>query len=315
MRIGELVERAGVTTKAVRYYESLGLITPERRPNGYREYGEFHVRAVSEVRRLAECGIAPSCAAPFIECLDAGHVHGDECPASLAAYRDSISELDRTIALLTARRALLADRLQDGAERSFNSLETSAMTDYSVLPEGLPVPTDDGGAAHLPGLAVPALTLPSTDGQQINLAELGPGRSIVYLYPLTGRPGVDLPAGWDQIPGARGCSTEACDFRDHFKELAGAGVSRVFGLSSQETDYQREVVERLKLPFPMLSDEKFALQEALDLPVFSAPGHGKLYARLTLVVLDGLIEHAFYPIFPPNEHAQQVLKWLAANPR
>jgi peroxiredoxin/DNA-binding transcriptional MerR regulator len=315
MRIGELAARTGVTTKAVRYYESLGLVVPERRPNGYREYGEFHVRAVSEIRQLAECGIMPSRAAPFIECLDAGHAHGDECPASLAAYRDSIGELDRTIALLTARRALLADRLQDGAERSFKSLEIQPMTDYSVLPEGLPVPTDDGGAAHLPGLAVPALALPSTDGERVNLAELGPGRSIIYLYPLTGRPGVDLPAGWDEIPGARGCSTEACDFRDHFKELAAAGATKVFGLSSQDTAYQREVVERLSLPFPMLSDEKFALQEALDLPVFSAPGHEKLYARLTLVVLDGVIEHAFYPIFPPNEHARQVLEWLTANPR
>ncbi|EMY33856.1 thiol-specific antioxidant-like protein/peroxidoxin BcpB [Arthrobacter crystallopoietes BAB-32] len=220
-----------------------------------------------------------------------------------------------TIALLTARRALLAQRLQDGAERYFKSLETADMTDFSILPEGLPVPTDDGAASHLPGAAVPALTLAATDGRHVNLAELGPGRSIIYLYPLTGRPGVDLPAGWDEIPGARGCSTEACDFRDHFKELADAGATNVFGLSSQDTAYQQEVVERLKLPFPMLSDEWFALQEALDLPVFSAPGHEKLYARLTLVVLDGLIEHAFYPIFPPNEHARQVLEWLEAHPR
>jgi peroxiredoxin len=184
------------------------------------------------------------------------------------------------------------------------------MTDYTVLPDNLPVPEDDGAADHLTGLAMPALTLPASDGSTVDLAALGPGRTIIYLYPLTGRPGVDLPEGWDSIPGARGCSTEACDFRDHFADLQQAGAARVYGMSSQDPEYQAEVVTRLRLPFAMLSDERFALGEAIGLPTFAAPGHDRLYARLTLVVRDGLIEHVFYPIFPPNTHAQEVLAWL-----
>jgi peroxiredoxin len=184
------------------------------------------------------------------------------------------------------------------------------MTDYATLPDNLPVPHDDGAADHLPGTVMPTLSLPASDGNLVDLAALGPGRTIIYLYPLTGRPGVDLPQGWDAIPGARGCSTEACDFRDHFADLRRAGASRVYGLSSQDPDYQAEVVERLHLPFAMLSDPRLALADALDLPTFSAPGHDRLYSRLTLVVRDGHIEHVFYPIFPPNTHAQQVLTWL-----
>jgi peroxiredoxin len=183
------------------------------------------------------------------------------------------------------------------------------MTDYTVLPDNLPVPENDGAADHLTGLAVPALTLPASDGSAVDLAALGAGRTVIYLYPLTGRPGVDLPEGWDSIPGARGCSTEACDFRDHFADLRQA-VARVYGLSSQDPDYQAEVVARLRLPFVMLSDQRFALGDALRLPTFAAPGHDRLYARLTLVVRDGVIEHVFYPIFPPNTHAQEVLSWL-----
>ncbi len=188
------------------------------------------------------------------------------------------------------------------------------MTDFTALPEGLPVPRDDGAADHLPGTPMPALTLTASDGRTVDLAALGAGRTIVYLYPLTGRPGVDLPAGWDEIPGARGCSTEACDFRDHHADLRAAGAEQVWGMSSQDPDYQAEVVQRLRLPFAMLSDPDFALADALRLPTFAASGHDRLYARLTLVVRAGLVEHAFYPIFPPNEHARQVLAWLRANP-
>lgn len=137
---------------------------------------------------------------------------------------------------------------------------------------------------------------------------------MVYLYPLSGRPGVDLPEGWDSIPGARGCSAEACDFRDHFADLCGAGAERVYGLSSQGPGYQAELVERLRLPFTMLSDQDFALGDAMGPPVFAAPGHERLYARLTLVIRDRVIEHVFYPIFPPNIHGQQVLEWLVSNP-
>lgn len=188
------------------------------------------------------------------------------------------------------------------------------MTDYTVLPEDLPVPVDDGGADHLPGAVIPSFALPTSDGGTVDLASLGTGRTILYLYPLTGRPGAGLPEGWDAIPGARGCSTEACDFRDHFDDLRRAGVTAVWGVSSQDTEYQAEVVSRLRLPFSMISDEHFQLADALGLPTFAAEGHERLYTRLTLVVQHGRIEHVFYPIFPPNTHAQQLLNWLRANP-
>lgn len=188
------------------------------------------------------------------------------------------------------------------------------MIDYSKeLPDDLPVPVDDGAADHLVGRALPALTLTASDGTRVDLAALQPGRTIIYAYPMTGVPGTDLPEGWDAIPGARGCSTEAADFRDNFSVLHDAGAVQVYGLSSQDTAYQREVVERLGLPFSMLSDQGFALADALNLPTFAAPGHDRLYTRLTLVVRDGAIEHVFYPIFPPNTHAQQVLDWLHAH--
>jgi peroxiredoxin len=185
------------------------------------------------------------------------------------------------------------------------------MTDLSQLPSNLPVPQDDGAADHIVGRPVPALSLPSTSGESVALGALGPGRTVIYVYPMTGRPGVDLPVGWDDIPGARGCTPEACDFRDHHQDLVDAGADRVFGLSSQDSDYQRELVDRLRLPFAMLSDTELSLAMALDLPTFEAGGR-TLFTRLTLVIRDGVIEHVFYPIFPPNEHAQQVRSWLHA---
>lgn len=188
------------------------------------------------------------------------------------------------------------------------------MADYTTLPDDLPVPRDDGAAAHLPGLALPKLVLPTSDGQRVDLADLGDGRTVIYLYPLTGRPGAELPDGWDAIPGARGCSTEACSFRDHFQDLTSAGANRVYGYSSQTPAYQREVADRLGLPFPMISDEQLRLADAIHLPTFAAPGHGRLYTRLTLIVETGTIERVFYPIFPPNTHAQDVLDWLSRNP-
>lgn len=162
MQIGELAARAEVSIKAVRYYEQLGLVQPGRLPNGYRDYSDHDLRVTSEIRALAGFGINPARAAPFIECLDAGHQHSDECPASLAAYRDSIAELDRTIASLASRRELLAARLEQGASRTFGT-EPTTMIDYSkVLPDNLPVPEDDGAADHLAGLALPSLTLELT---------------------------------------------------------------------------------------------------------------------------------------------------------
>lgn len=185
--------------------------------------------------------------------------------------------------------------------------------DYSTLPADLPAPEDDGAAAHLFGATAPSITLASTRGSTIRLDSLGPRRTVVYIYPLTGRPGIDLPDGWNSIPGARGCTPEACGFRDHFQELLEAGAGRVYGLSSQDSAYQNEVVERLGLPFDMLSDPALSLADALGLPTFEAGGT-RLFKRLTLIIRDGVIEHVFYPIFPPDMHAEQVLTWLRNNP-
>ena len=180
--------------------------------------------------------------------------------------------------------------------------------DLNPLPTDLPIPTDDGACAHLPGLAIPPLTLPSTAGRTVDLATL-PGRVVIYCYPRTGRPGEALPAGWDAIPGARGCTPEACGFRDHYRELQRLDTA-VFGLSTQDTAYQREAAERLQLPFELLSDAHLDFATALSLPTFEVDGM-ILIKRLTLVVVDGLIEHVFYPVFPPDGHAAEVLAWLA----
>ncbi|SHF65756.1 redoxin family protein [Streptoalloteichus hindustanus] len=317
MRIGELARRAGVTTKAVRYYESLGLLTPERLGNGYRDYDEHDVRLAREIRALNALGIPVERTRPFLDCLAAGHRHADDCPASLAGYRDAIDELTQRIEGLAARRAVLLAHLRDAAHRNSGvspaDEEEDLMTDYTTLPADLPVPEDDGEAAHLPGATLPPLELHDTSGAPVRLDALGAGRTVIYVYPLTGRPGTDLPDGWDAIPGARGCTAQACGFRDHHQELLAAGAVSVFGLSSQDTDYQREVVERLHLPFPMLSDPERSLAGALGLPTFEAGGL-TLYKRLTLIVRAGVVEHVFYPIFPPNEHAEQVLTWLRDNP-
>jgi peroxiredoxin len=178
------------------------------------------------------------------------------------------------------------------------------------LPEDLPVPTDDGACAHLPGLAVPSLELPATDGRRIDLTAL-PGRTVVYCYPRTGRPDQELPTGWNEIPGARGCTPEACGFRDHHAELAALGAA-VFGLSTQDTAYQQEVAERLHLPFALLSDAELHLTTALRLPTFAVDGM-TLINRLTLVLRDGVIEHVFYPVFPPDTHAETVVAWLTTH--
>ncbi len=180
------------------------------------------------------------------------------------------------------------------------------------LPTDLPVPEDDGAADHLPGTPLPHIELASTAGRNVALDRLGPGRAVLYIYPMTGQPGVDLPDGWNDIPGARGCTPEACGFRDHHAELRATGAATVYGLSSQSTAYQAELAERLGLQFEILSDTGLELAQALDLPTFAADGE-RLYKRLTMIVADGRIEHVFYPIFPPDEHAAQVLEWLSAN--
>jgi peroxiredoxin len=180
------------------------------------------------------------------------------------------------------------------------------------LPEGLPRPVDDGACAHLAGLRMPHVRLPSTAGRSVDLGALTATRTVVYCYPRTGVPGAPLPDGWDQIPGARGCTPQTCGFRDHHHELAALGVD-VFGLSTQTTNYQREMTERLHLPFEVLSDSEFQLCDALRLPTFEVDGM-RLVKRLTLVVRAGVIETVFYPVFPPNESAEQVVGWLRQNP-
>ncbi|HKJ59741.1 MAG TPA: peroxiredoxin [Halobacteriales archaeon] len=184
------------------------------------------------------------------------------------------------------------------------------MSDESFpLPDDLPEPEDDGAADHLPGATVPSISLPATDGEAIDLAAL-PGRVVVYAYPKTGRPDRDvIPDGWEAIPGARGCTPEACGFRDHHRELLDAGAADVFGLSLQPTEYQREARDRLDLPFELLSDAGTALTDALGLPTFEVEGETFL-ERLTLVVADGRVVHVFYPVFPPDEHAAEVVGWL-----
>lgn len=179
--------------------------------------------------------------------------------------------------------------------------------------DGLPVPVDDGAARHLTGRPMPAVELAATDGSAVRLDALEAGRTVLYVYPLTGRPGEAVPEGWDAIPGARGCTPEACGFRDHHADLLAAGAGAVYGLSTQSTGYQRELVGRLHLPFAMLSDEALALRTALGLPTFHAAGR-TLYRRLTMIVSDGAVQHVFYPVFPPGEHAAQVLAWLRSQP-
>lgn len=180
---------------------------------------------------------------------------------------------------------------------------------FTSLPANLPEPQDDGAAAHLAGRHLPALALLSTAGKRVNLYETR-GLMVIYAYPMTGRPGVPLPNGWDDIPGARGCTPESCAFRDCHKEICGLGAE-IFGLSSQSTDYQREVRDRLHLTFDLLSDENFAFADALSLPTFTVEST-RLLKRLTLISLNGVIEHVFYPIFPPDRHPAEVVSYLKA---
>ena len=184
----------------------------------------------------------------------------------------------------------------------------TALHDPNVLPAELPAPQDDGAARHLAGMRLPSLVLAATDGSNVDLSKLS-GRTVVYVYPRTGVPGQPLPEGWNEIPGARGCTPQSCGFRDHFGELKRLGVVRVFGLSTQDTAYQREAVERLHLPFPVLSDERLALVRALDLPTFTTSGM-TLLKRMALIIDHGVISKAFYPVFPPDKNAEEVIAWL-----
>lgn len=320
MRVGELASQTGATVRALRYYEAMGLVVPSRLPNGYRDYALMAVRQVEEIRALTGLGLSVEETRPFVECLASGHVASDDCPASLAAYRHAIDRLSARITALAQRRDALATYLEAAAARVMPAAASCpAGPDSGDLPvsradRDLPSPDGDGNVAHLAGMRMPRVTLAASDGLAVRLDALGPGRTVLYLYPLTGRPGVDLPEGWDAIPGARGCTAEACGFRDHHAELRDAGAARVYGLSSQASDYQRELAERLRLPFVMLSDQQLTVRGLLGLPVFLA-GTTILYRRLTMIVAGGAVEKVFYPVPAPQRHAVQVLKWLRAHPQ
>jgi len=188
---------------------------------------------------------------------------------------------------------------------------TTTAHNPNVLPADIPVPQDDGGARHLAGRKLPSMALAATDGSRVDLSKLA-GRTVVYIYPRTGVPGQAPPEGWDAIPGARGCTPQSCSFRDHFAELERLGVAHLYGLSTQDTAYQREAVERLHLPFAVLSDEKLELARALELPTFTAAGM-TLLKRMALVIEDGVVRKVFYPVFPPDKNAEEVIAWLQAS--
>jgi peroxiredoxin len=181
--------------------------------------------------------------------------------------------------------------------------------DPRILPADLPVPEDDGAAEHLPGRELPAVVLPSTPGE-LDLRAAAAGTLVLYVYPRTGRPGEPLPDGWDATPGARGCTPQSCAFRDHRAELLDLGAD-VVGLSAQSLADQEEFAAREHIPYPIASDPGLRLAAALDLPTFEIAGM-RLYRRITLVARAGRIEHVFYPVFPPDRNAADVIAWLRA---
>lgn len=186
-------------------------------------------------------------------------------------------------------------------------MSSSGNDDIMLLPSDLPIPRDDGACDHLTGLQIPAIALNSTSGRRVQLSELR-GWTVVYAYPRTGEEGLAPPAGWDEIPGARGCTPQTCGFRDHFGELTALRAS-VFGMSTQTTDYQREMVDRLGVPFEVLSDADLAMVNALRLPTFTFRNM-ILIKRLTMFLRDGVIEHVTYPVFPPDRSAEAAVRWL-----
>jgi peroxiredoxin len=179
-----------------------------------------------------------------------------------------------------------------------------------TIPENLPIPIDDGACNHLLGMKIPRVPLLTTTGEIVDLSN-SIGRTVVYCYPRTGQPDQDPPNGWNEIPGARGCTPQSCAFKDHYQELQNLKAN-VFGLSTQDTCYQREAVERLHLPFELLSDEKLEFAQSLRLPTFEIDSM-TLIKRLTLVINNGQIEKVFYPVFPPDKNADEVIDWLSQN--
>ncbi|MET8151348.1 MerR family transcriptional regulator [Actinoplanes sp. NPDC049668] len=292
MRVGELARRTGTTVRALRYYEAAGLVVPRRLGNGYREYDPIAVRLVDQIRELMALGLSVEETRPFVESIADGADDAHVCAAALATYRSTITGLQERIGQLTAQRDALDARLDAAASR--------------VITAGPAAGADPGS---LIGRAMPSLDFYATDGRPVDLAALGPGRSVIFVYPLTGRPGVDLPNGLLEIHGARASTEQAAWFRDHHTEILTAGAARVYGLSAQSTGYQRELVHRLRLPYPLIPDPKLTLAAKLGLPTSTAADM-TLYDRLTLVVSDNTIEHVFHPIPAPAPHPLDVMRWL-----
>ena len=297
MRVGELARRTGTTVRALRYYESAGLVVPRRLGNGYREYDPIAVRLVAQIRELMALGLTVEETRPFVESIADGSDGTDVCAAALATYRSTLTGLQARIGKLTAQRDALDARLDAAA--------TQVVT-------GAPAAGADPG--DLVGRPLPSLRFYATDGRPVDLGALGSGRSVIFVYPLTGRPGVDLPNGLLEIHGARGGTEQATWLRDHHAEIRTAGAARVYGLSAQSTGYQRELVHRLRLPYPLIPDPRLTLATALGLPTFAA-GDMTLYERLTLIVTDEVVEHVFHPIPAPASHALDIMRWLTKRRR
>jgi peroxiredoxin len=208
----------------------------------------------------------------------------------------------------------MSETIQNMTRRAVIATASSAIAlaqrkdDINQLPPNLPVPLDDGACDHLPGLTLPSIQLTTTRNRMLDVSKVVSPRVIVYIYPRTGQPNAPVPEGWDAIPGARGCTPQSCSMRDHYKEMKSLGTE-VFGLSAQSTEYQQEMAERLHLPFEVLSDNALAFTRALKLPTFQTSGM-TLNKRLTLVVRDHRIEKVFYPVFPTDQHGQQMVDWL-----
>lgn len=183
------------------------------------------------------------------------------------------------------------------------------VTSFTELPDNLPVPEDDGACDHLVGMMIPDISLASTAGEKVMISGLS-GVTVLYCYPMTGRPGEELPAGWDDIPGARGCTPQSCAFRDASDQITALNA-RIFGLSTQDTAYQSEMATRLHLPFAVLSDAEYALSTALRLPLFEAGGM-RLIKRVTLIISDGQITAVHYPIFPSHSDPEWVISTLSS---
>jgi peroxiredoxin/DNA-binding transcriptional MerR regulator len=306
-RVEEVIRRTGASRRALRYYEQRGLVVPRRQRNGYRDYDELAVRKIGIIRDLSELGLSVADTRPFLDCLETGHRHADDCLASLGAYRRAIDDLSARIARLIEQRDALNVQLDAAAARAVTPAEGRRPARRRSA--GIPA---TGAVASLMegcGRPMPPVTLEATDGSIVDLAALGPGRTVLFIYPLTGRPGVDLPDGWNTIPGARGCTAEAEGFRSRFRDFVRVGVE-VFGVSTQSTTYQRDVVDRLRLPYRLLADPTLRLADELSLPTLAVDGR-TFYQRLTLIVHDGQLAHVLHPVEYPARHAADVLDWLA----